>query len=141
MSLAFGFMIARQTGGSCEGRGKNLLDDAGAGFARTGVGDTRATGVSFWPMHNAPHRLFRGAGAENRHVCRPCHLPDAAEVGACNFGAAAPPLRRLHRLRNSAFPAFVRTAEELARGATELHVDQLTDARAGRWITESLPAA
>jgi hypothetical protein len=35
----------------------------------------------------------------------------------------------------------VRTAEELARGATELHIDQLTDARAGRWITENLSAA
>ena len=74
-------------------------------------------------MHHAPHRLFRGAGAEDQHVCRTCHLPDAAEVDACNFGAAAPPLRRLHRSAQLGVPAFVRTAEELARGATELHVD------------------
>jgi hypothetical protein len=43
-------------------------------------------------------------------------------------------------LRNSAFPAFVRAAEELARGATRLNVDH-SPTRAGRWITENLPAA
>jgi hypothetical protein len=42
-------------------------------------------------------------------------------------------------LRNPAFPPSC--APLKSWGATELHVDQLTDARAGRWITENLSAA